>query len=1034
MSAVDLVHRQLEFFKYVPGCRPGKRGPEPTGQGIELDIVLLPDLLLDFRDYNVQHFNPHIKTCTVGGRAARMACVLLHLISDDDGTLNVHLLTRTGNLGRLLVENEFYSTGTKRVWAQCLESVSVGNSEPRCAVWYEQASPPQPQRVLKGRELSAALCRKLGHQTILRHARTVCLTAVKTPDFQQLLKLVADNLAAAQAGLFLDTSRAASLQDLAEKLLGAVDGLGEEKKLRICGLFLSSETSQRLGLEEAAALLAWSKKKELPVIQYGVGDEIRYAFPGANAVVAVPDKAVPFGTEDVSERFKAGVLLASTVHRTVAAIEQQATDKRAPLVATPPFDCANVWRRLKSEWQPNEWIHILAYGRDLAAVQTSQAFCSFEDLVGSMPPGGNSDHFPSCSGLLARIEPTWAQNPPWFSLKGDEGRSLSLLAGQRRKGTLKQPDLARCGEPQCHHPCRRSPKLRAAAVLIDLDGTLMDSTEQRTRGLLAALPHIDPSRSSQDSVNFFEKEVYGRWAIFKDFGCGDYRQEWNHPGWYITYLVLRQDLPSLSNLDASPKNCRDEFMKAYDRVAEKHRHGIQSARRAFSGETLVPFKEARDFLESLRASQAVHLYICSEGVPDVQWEKIQRAGLDAFFPREHVLTTGEATEMAEERRLLSAETSRLEERLAHTNEENDRLRDRLHQISAIIDEVRIVLGTTLQMERISRSVEPERGRIMDLIRADRESVDLLEKQLQTAGFVNAVLGRLADKTGLSFYAAVIRSILRNQRSPVEELRSIRRLRSVQRKFRPIKFAMIGDRHTKDIRPPLTLLGRERLLTIRIASGRYANAPEEPLEGNDKSDAPTFIVYTLAQAKALLLTKSVWEKVKCADDPPIFGWRILVRKKEVDQPPDKLTEDESTVGLNFVLRGVEMSRDEFSTISGICAGVLTEYLLRCDGAGRNAILSIYLDAESRKLPAERVRALWSLLCETLPRERHLWEPYGEDVCRRVSADVHGLLAASGADRDAKTGCELLDLMALIGPQRSRKIARDLRQEIRRLYGA
>lgn len=1034
MSAVDLVHRQLEFLKYVPGCRPGKSGPEPTGQGIEVDIVLMPDLLLDFRDYNVKHFNPHIKTCTVGGRAARMACVLLHLISDDDGTFNVHLLTRTGNLGRLLIENEFYDTGAKRVLAQCLEGVSVGKSEPRCAVWYEQAGPPKSQRVLKGRELSAALCRKLGQETILRHARTVCLTAVRTPDFQQLFELVAANLTAAQAGLFLDTSRAAGLQDLTEKLLGAVNGLDAERRRRICGLFLSRETSRRLGLKEAAALLAWSTENRLPVIQYGVGGEIRYASPVEKAVVAVPDDTVSFGTEDVSERFKAGVLLASTVHRTVAALEQQATDNRAPCVAAPPFACEDVWRKLRSEWQPNEWTHILTYGRDLAAVQTSRAYCSFEDLVGSMSPRGDSDHFPSCNGPPARIEPTWAQAPPRFSLKGDEGRPLSLLAGRRRKGALKQPDLARCSQPQCSPACRRPPKRPAAAVLIDLDGTLMDSTEQRRRGLMAALPYIDPSRSNQECVDFFEKEVYGRWDIFKAFECGDYRQEWNHPGWYITYLVLRQNPHLHSRLTtSSPGDCRDEFLKEYGRVAGKYRHGIQSAKRLFASETIVPFKEARDFLESLRASHAVHLYICSEGVPDVQWEKIQRAGLDVFFPRERVLTTGEATEMAEERRLLSAETSRLEERLAHIREENNRLVDRLRQISGVIDEVRIVVGDTPQMASISRVVEPERDRIMDLIRANRESADLMEKRLRTAGFVDTVLGRLADKAGLSFYAAVIRSILRNQRSPVEELRSMRRLRDVQRRFRPMKIAMIGDRHTKDIRPPLKLLGRDRLLTIRIVSGRYANDPKEPLAGRDETEAPTFIAYTLAQAKALLLAKSVWERVKCADDPPIFGWRILVEDKEADHRPDKLAEDEPVVGLNFVLCGVEMPRDEFSIISGICGGVLAEHLLHCDEQGRDAILSIYLNAESGKVPAERVRALRSFVGEILPREPHLWERYGEDVCKHISADVSKLLTANRADRDAKTGLEVLDLMASLGPQRGRKKARGLRQDIQSLFG-
>ena len=90
----------------------------PSGRGLEVNVVVLPDLLLDFREYNLNpspdQVQPCGKVCAVGGRAARMACVLQHLLGDDDGTFRVHLLTRTGNLGRLLLENEFYRDPSRR--------------------------------------------------------------------------------------------------------------------------------------------------------------------------------------------------------------------------------------------------------------------------------------------------------------------------------------------------------------------------------------------------------------------------------------------------------------------------------------------------------------------------------------------------------------------------------------------------------------------------------------------------------------------------------------------------------------------------------------------------------------------------------------------------------------------------------------------------------------------------------------------------------------------------------------------------------
>ena len=101
-DAVDLIHRQLECLKYIGTNRNGI----PTGQGIDMDIVVLPDLLLDFRKENLDPAGTG-SICAVGGRAARTACALLHLLDEDDDTYRVFLMTKTGNLGRLLMQNEF---------------------------------------------------------------------------------------------------------------------------------------------------------------------------------------------------------------------------------------------------------------------------------------------------------------------------------------------------------------------------------------------------------------------------------------------------------------------------------------------------------------------------------------------------------------------------------------------------------------------------------------------------------------------------------------------------------------------------------------------------------------------------------------------------------------------------------------------------------------------------------------------------------------------------------------------------------------
>jgi hypothetical protein len=124
-SVVEAIHTQLECLKYVGTIRENT----PTGEGTPVSILLMPDLVFDFRAYNLRA-QPARKVCAVGGRAARIACALLHLQDEDDATYHVHLLTETGNLGRLLLENEFTEAKSNRPSSRP-PGASIGNI-PRC--------------------------------------------------------------------------------------------------------------------------------------------------------------------------------------------------------------------------------------------------------------------------------------------------------------------------------------------------------------------------------------------------------------------------------------------------------------------------------------------------------------------------------------------------------------------------------------------------------------------------------------------------------------------------------------------------------------------------------------------------------------------------------------------------------------------------------------------------------------------------------------------------------------------------------------
>ena len=74
---------------------------------------------------------------------------------------------------------------------------------------------------------------------------------------------------------------------------------------------------------------------------------------------------------------------------------------------------------------------------------------------------------------------------------------------------------------------------------------------------------------------------------------------------------------------------------------------------------------------------------------------------------------------------------------------------------------------------------------------------------------------------------------------------------------PIKLAMVGDRYDKDVAPLIELFGNG-VITIRLLYGKYKN--EYSVEELEKKrlPKPTRTVNTLAEAKNLLIRKSMWD--------------------------------------------------------------------------------------------------------------------------------------------------------------------------------
>lgn len=983
-EVVETVHAQLEYLKYVP--RSGRQARQdtldgntaasalevPAGEGIDISALLLPCLVLDFRKENL---HAEGKTCAVGGRAARIACALLHLQDEDDGTYRVNLLTKTGNLGRLLLENEFYLPGDKRRARHLnLELVDVREGQPRCALIDPfAANQIDAKEIVPGEELSDAGLDCIHVKRAVEEAGVVCLTSVKTPHFKSLFDGLWSRLDFGTQCLFIDATRSAraDLRSLLQVLITRKPGSS-------ITLFLPFENEVEKSLLAVARKVlggTWSiqklaRKLNVEIIAYGTERGVCHVPSDGGNPTRVPCGA-DFALEDIPERLKAGILLAHGLAAAVWKMRADAERRNDPAMVQLHED---LWRF----WAGNKWEKILKYAVALATAKPNkESFCCLASILA--PNVGDSAHAPSCAVLEPIRDVTQrAASHPWREFKYDAARLLDLarLAGLRRLRKGKCTQLALCdpvreGCPTCTSRQCASNGSPTAAILIDLDSTLMNSTRERARALAPALlklplqaqqsdfyrrhpPHpgrrdhretahtgSDPQRPHESEIEYFENRIYSLHPLFTTMGKGDFRQVWNHAGWYAAYLVFRgnddlaervavgwQSLETSSRHGDAIRKKRwwRDFEHSYDEVLRRYAESIRAAQAEFRNRPLSPLKETRDFLRSLRDTQACRLYVVSEGDPATQWLKICLAGLSDFFTQDQVLTTGDAAQPVKELTALLDERNRLDRDLESIDAKRLSQEQELVSLAGMKAMVlRRLNGEALSAINTVRDLIEEQERRIpdDYYDKARNSVDRLKTEIRATEFSELVLKRVQEKRVLSFYAAVVRAILREPDFPREALRSFDQLLGKKPIISKLKFAMIGDRQKNDIAPPSELLGDHGILTIRLLCGQYAI--DEPPADTD-TPQPQFIVGTLAQAKAILLSKIPWQTVKCMGDPPLFNWAVDLVNPDAwpRKTGDKI--DDAVIGLNYILHGIRYSDDSTATRK-ICSGVLAEHLVR-----------------------------------------------------------------------------------------------------------
>ena len=1068
----ETIFNQLEYLKYVGSLREpfaGEKGsgPIPTGEGIPIEIVMLPSILLDVRAQNILDPDSFPGRATVvGGRAARAACALLHLQDDYDGTYGVRLITRTGNLGRLLLESEFHDHRTGRPSRRLdAEFVFERPGEPRCALWKTSDGRPISRQHQVDDELRVEHIEESPAAVrAIKEARTIYLGSYRIPKADELLRYVVGTMGE-QATLFVDTSR--TTEEQCDQLVRLAAELCPDRAVIFAIVAEPGQPRAEPGKKTRRARKSepakWVRStiRDLhregvacpTVIEYGSAThaapaEVRLRRPGARHKPVSAEAR--FLEEDIREYFKAGVVLAHSLCQTI----------RGPGVPLSE----GMREQFLSSWStsahgldigPEAWQAVIGFGVQLARARaalgdggpaSADGNALLRALV-SLDASPESDHVPGdesdpldTDADLHPVQITSKRKPVRPSPDQADIRHLARLAGHRRSGDgLKSYKLPFCDPIKCPSGCPRQAagdrEDVPAAVMIDLDGTLLDSTEQRAKGLTASLsvlaendilPH--DCRDVAEALEFFSTHVYDPWPVFSALGLGDFRQQWNLPAWYVTYIALGQRengglaraitglgkrLPERAAVREARRLLPGEkwvsrFWTEYGKALDRDQDKVAEAMEAFWSVRMRPLKEARDFLHSLRRSGAFGLYVVSEGDPQTQWRKIQQTGLDEFFEQQRVLTTGDAAEPTIDRQGLAGETALVQRELTETQLELEQLRCRHEELARIQMDIDVGIQLEGHQTAVPRDVIDEhiaqlKNEIVTGTRRERglrESVDAVR-------LVDRVLTRMSRKGGISFYAAAIRAILRDPKFPLSALKNFSRLLApvdeVDEKAR-IKVAMIGDRQSADVEPPVRLLSADQILTIRLNSGKYAT--DEPVS-EMWPQPPRYVADTLAQAKTILLTHQAWQDTKCTADPRIFCLTIDTARPDVMPDEDGWEGPQCAVGLNHVLCGVSMDPDEYEVVHRICFEILWEHLVHSQPDERAALLTPFLGVPDDEDPYSGLYRRVRLLCafaksDHAMRSRVLSDSTKAGIRARLRADLE-LLEGADDDRLREAGC-------------------------------
>jgi len=268
-----------------------------------------------------------------------------------------------------------------------------------------------------------------------------------------------------------------------------------------------------------------------------------------------------------------------------------------------------------------------------------------------------------------------------------------------------------------------------------------------------------------------------------------------------------------------------------------------------------PYRQTREALRTLRDVLGVSLYVATEGHHDTQIRKLRAVGLQDFFPEHATMSTGAAATPFEDLSVVQEELERRRGRLEMLKFGRQAVEDSKRRYGQqlggyAIDSGEAEFEFAPKIMKLLRDVPAPFREEEERTRQEEKYLTVLEEQWCAFG----------DKTLGNIYRLVIASVMADPKRPLLALISLRHLElslaTEPAAVHPMRFAMVGDRETKDILPVLQegSSGEDKAATVRLLTRDHM---DEDVYWDGGKPRAHYVAWSPTQTVFLLADERNW---------------------------------------------------------------------------------------------------------------------------------------------------------------------------------